>query len=343
MPKNIVVFSDGTGQEGGEGHNSNVYKLFNMCEDRTDRQTIFYDRGLGTGWRKITGSAFGAGISKNIIECYTFIFEQFNAGDQLFLFGFSRGATTVRSLSSFIHMFGILPKSRPELIAKAFDIYKSPKTREEKSKAFLASHHNMWCKVHFLGAWDTVAALGIPIPGLNAIIEQVPGWRHNFQNLTMSESVTHGRHALAIDDERRIFHPILWDPGIEDYQTMEQIWFPGMHTDVGGGYAEQELADISMQWMVDEAVEKGLLIYPRHTVKIRPDENGIMHDSRGGKLSRLYRRKVRQWDVAKHGKPVVHPKVLERTRDRHNQDAAYKPWILDLDVASYRAERSTSR
>ena len=188
MPKNIVIFSDGTGQEGGKGHNSSVYKLFNMCEDRTERQIIFYDRGLGTGWRKLPGQAFGVGISKNIKECYSFIFDNFNAGDQIFMFGFSRGATTIRSLSSFIHMFGILPKSRPELIDQAYKIYKKPRTREAKAKAFIKSHHNMWCKIRFLGAWDTVAALGVPVPGLKVLVEQIPGWNHKFQDLSMSRS-----------------------------------------------------------------------------------------------------------------------------------------------------------
>jgi uncharacterized protein (DUF2235 family) len=87
MPKNIVVFSDGTGQEGGKGNNTNVYKLFNMIEDRTENQVSFYDRGLGTGWRKITGNVGGMGISKNIIECYEFIFENYQAGDNIYLFG----------------------------------------------------------------------------------------------------------------------------------------------------------------------------------------------------------------------------------------------------------------
>ena len=123
MPKNIIVFSDGTGQEGGKGNNTNVYKLFNMIEDRTENQVSFYDRGLGTGWRKITGNVGGMGISKNIRECYEFIFENYQAGDNIYLFGFSRGATTVRSLSAFIHLFGILPKSRPELIK---DLMKLP-------------------------------------------------------------------------------------------------------------------------------------------------------------------------------------------------------------------------
>ncbi len=132
MSKNIVVFSDGTGQEGGKGYNTNVYKLFNMIEDRSSAQIAFYDRGLGTGWRKITGNIGGMGISKNIMECYEFIFENYTAGDHIYLFGFSRGAATVRSLSGFIHLFGILPKSRPELIRHAYKIYKIRNTDRRK-------------------------------------------------------------------------------------------------------------------------------------------------------------------------------------------------------------------
>lgn len=108
MGKNIVVFSDGTGQDGGTDHNTNVYKLFNLILDRSRRQISFYDRGLGTGWRKATGNIAGRGFSKNIIECYEFIFRNFEDDDRIFLFGFSRGAATVRSLAGFIHLFGIL-------------------------------------------------------------------------------------------------------------------------------------------------------------------------------------------------------------------------------------------
>ncbi len=122
--KNIIVLSDGTGQEGGVGSNTNVYKLFNMIEDRTNKQIAYYDPGIGTDWRKVTGSIVGRGFSENILDCYRFIFDNFEAQDKIFLFGFSRGAATVRSLSAFIHLFGVLPKSRPDLIKQAFRIYK---------------------------------------------------------------------------------------------------------------------------------------------------------------------------------------------------------------------------
>ncbi len=167
MAKNIVVFSDGTGQEGGTGPDTNVYKLFKICENRTKRQVLFYDRGLGTkahGSRlmRFLANTTGLGISKNLKECYQFIFENYQANDKIFLFGFSRGATTVRSLAGFIEMFGILPKSRPELIAKAYKIYQisDHQRRETMAQEFREKHHNMWVDIEFLGVWDTLPRLG---------------------------------------------------------------------------------------------------------------------------------------------------------------------------------------
>ena len=332
MGKNIVVFSDGTGQEGGKGTNTNVYKLFNMVLDRSPEQIVFYDRGLGTGWRKITGKAAGMGISKNILECYQFIFENYAAGDQIYLFGFSRGATTVRSLSGFIHLFGILPKSRSELIKQAYKIYKKSdrKKREDAAKAFVKRHHKMWCKIKFLGVWDTVAALGVPIKSIDIIIDKIPLLKHSFHDLSLSQSVENAYHALAIDDERKTFHPKLWDPKIAEDQTMKQVWFCGMHTDVGGGYPESELSDIALEWMLEMAKNHGLKIYPRHKVKVEGYADGTMHNSRGTALTWLYRRKVRSWPTKTHGKPRIHESVLKRTLNRHNVKVPpYKPWILD--------------
>jgi uncharacterized protein (DUF2235 family) len=124
VAKNIVIFSDGTGQEGGTGNNTNVYKTFNLILDRSPGQISFYDKGLGTGFRKFTGNVFGRGFSENVLECYKFIFANYEHGDEIFLFGFSRGAATMRSLTGFIHWFGILPKSRATLVDEAWKIYK---------------------------------------------------------------------------------------------------------------------------------------------------------------------------------------------------------------------------
>ncbi|MCH8246962.1 MAG: DUF2235 domain-containing protein, partial [Bacteroidetes bacterium] len=123
-----------------------------------------------------------------------------------------------------------------------------------------------------------------------------------------------------------------WDIDKEDYQKVRQVWFCGMHTDVGGGYKEQKLSDIALQWMIDNSVKQGLRIYQGHNMTINPDANGPMHDSRGSWLTRLFRRKVRSWNTETHGKPVVHSSVLERTLNRHNDPhPPYRPWILDME------------
>lgn len=331
MAKNIVVFSDGTGQEGGKGNNTNVYKLYNAILDRSAEQVAFYDRGLGTGWRKLTGNAMGMGISKNILECYEFIFNNYETGDRIYLFGFSRGATTIRSLSGFIHCFGILPKARPELIKQAYKIYKirNKKRRDRRAKDFLDKHHTMWAKIEFLGVWDTVAALGIPIKGIDLLFDKIPFFRNKFHDLRLSESVRHAYHALAIDDERQIFHPTMWDTrDLKPGQTVKQVWFCGMHTDVGGGYAESALSDIPLEWMKRRAVEHGLKIY--REMKLNTDPNGFMHDSRGSLLTKLYRRKVRSMNPFIHGKATIHESVLMRKLNPRNLiDPPYQPWILD--------------
>ena len=332
MSKNIVIFSDGTGQEGGEGNPTNIYKIFRMLENRTPDQISFYDRGLGTGWRKFGGNAFGTGISKNIKECYEFIFDNFESGDQIFLFGFSRGAATVRSLSGFIHMFGMLPKSRPELIDKAWKIYKENDKKVQKTKAstLLSKHHNMWVRIKFIGVFDTVAALGVPNKFMSRVIDLAPWMKHKFHDFKLSECVENAYQALSIDDERKTFHPIIWNPELKEHQKMEQVWFAGAHTDVGGGYAEQQLSDISLEWMLGKAQPSGLRIYTKHSVKVNPDVDGTMHDPFDGAMP--WRRLERSWDSKTYGDPQVHESVTRRSHGTDNQsDTQYSPWIFSMN------------
>ena len=341
--KNMVIFSDGTGQKGGVNTNTNVYKLFNMVEDRTQNQITYYDPGLGTNMQKVTGNLFGSGFSKNLRDCYQFIYENFEATDKIYLFGFSRGAATVRSLSAFIHMFGILPRSRPDLIKKAFKIYKG-KNREKKAKEFIERHHTMWCKVEFIGVWDTVAALGVPVKQLSLILDRF--FPHKFHDFKLSESVINARHALSIDDERQTFHPTLWDTlDADEGDRMKQVWFCGVHTDVGGGYPEHELADITLKWMIREAVDKGLIIYEnspayRKLEAASFDIEGMMHNEQTGFIGKLFRRKQREWFSNTHGKPSIHNSVPMRTKNNQNSDSpAYAPWITaNLKEADYHIE-----
>jgi uncharacterized protein (DUF2235 family) len=337
MGKNIVIFSDGTGQKGGVGSNTNVYKLFNMVEDRTERQIVFYDPGLGTDWRKITGLIAGQGFSKNILDCYRFIFENFEADDQIYLFGFSRGAATVRSLSGFIHLFGILPISRPDLIKQAFRIYKieNKENREKKAKAFIEKHHTMWCKIRFIGVWDTVAALGLPIKWISPVLDFL--FPHKFHSFDLSDSIEFARQALSIDEERKSFLPVIWNTIENDVNgKMKQVWFSGVHTDVGGGYEEEDLSNITLRWMIQEATAKNLIIYEKSPaykklIASNPDIDGIMHNEQKHFPGKLLKKMKRSWNKTTHGEPCIHESVFERTKNCDNSDIPkYSPWIFDV-------------
>ncbi|MFT5759007.1 MAG: hypothetical protein ACI9LM_003756 [Alteromonadaceae bacterium] len=336
MAKNIVILSDGTGQEGGKAYNTNVYKVFNMIKDRSHEQIAFYDQGLGSGWNKVASSLFGMGMTKNILSCYRFIFEHYEVGDKIYLFGFSRGAATVRSLSGFIHLFGMLPKSRPELITRAWTIYKTKnlQDRHHLAEEFLAKNKNIWCNVEFLGVWDTVAALGIPIKPLDSILSLFPFFQYNFHDFTVSESVNHAYHALAIDDCRQTFHPLVFRKKNKSNQTVKQVWFCGSHTDVGGGYEVSGLSDIPLVWMLDMAIAHGLEIFDTSYVLINQNVNAIMHDETKSFPGRLLRRKSRSWSSVINPKPIVHASVLSRKLNQENlPQASYQPWILDNDYS----------
>ncbi len=348
MAKNIVVLSDGTGQDGGRGHDTNVYKVFRMLEDRTSQQVVFYDQGLGTDWRKVTGSAFGAGFNKNILQCYRFIYDNYEAGDKIFLFGFSRGAATVRSLANFIHYFGILPKARPELIQRAWRLYKAGRSQRiadekdqkedsfnDRAQKFVKEHPNHWVQIDFLGVWDTVPALGlVPLATLNTLINNIPWFKHRFHDFKLHKSVLNAYHALAIDDDRLWFHPTVWKECGEK-QIVQQVWFSGSHTDVGGGFMAGGLADLSLEWMIEKAIFHGLRIYlgsrRNWNFVIAPDAIDREHPPRAG-AGVIYKKGNRNvvWDqhtFDSYGPPKIHASVLDRMREV----PGYRPWVVDVN------------
>jgi uncharacterized protein (DUF2235 family) len=336
VSRNIVVFSDGTGQEGGTDRNTNVYKTFNLILDRSPNQISFYDQGLGTGFRKFTGNVFGRGFSENVRHCYQFIFDNYQEGDQIFLFGFSRGAATVRSLAGFIHMFGILPRSRGKLVNEAWKIYKKsdPVQREKAADRFIEVNHTMWAMVKFLGVWDTVAALGLPDTHIDRLLNWIVP--HGFHDFKLSDCVANAYHALAIDDMRKSFHPVLFEPGSNKKGELKQVWFMGMHTDVGGGYWEKELSDIVLEWMIGHAVKHGLDVYASNKLRglCTPNPNGHMHDSIDKKWKKwVFPKSPRKWPKPyEHVKPVLHESVELRTASPANvPDGGYQPWIKDGD------------
>lgn len=335
--KNIVILSDGTGKEGGKSPNTNVYRLFNMLRQRTEDQLVFYDPGIGPKRRQYFSQATGYGFSKNLLQCYNFLHEHYRSGDDIYLVGFSRGAATVRSLSGFIEAFGILPQSRPELIKEAYKLYKKSPDEHGKRKAaikeFQQQHSQIWARVRAIGVWDTVASLGAKTKLGLAVSHIVPGLQPGFHNLDLSETVDYGFHALSVDDERSQFHPEIW----EEDPRVTQVWFPGVHTDVGGGYEDQALADISLKWMIDQLEPLGLLLHRDGRPALQPDPDGKMHNERNKWYKRLlFRKNVRQWPSGRSDEPVVHPAVVARKMNQQNEaEPEYHPWIKQRPYTVY--------
>ncbi len=289
MGKNVVICSDGTWnkREDGSEKNTNVAKLYDsLSQDNSNEQVVFYDPGIGTGMWKIIGGATGLGISQNIIDCYSYLVDHYEEGDSIFLFGFSRGAYTVRSLGGFIYRCGILRKEFKGKIKEAYGYYRDKNLEaQEKIKSTSAVNGN----VFMIGVWDTVGALGIPVNWLNNLNPMLD----KFHDTKLNPSVKFAYQALAIDESRKNFSPTLWEGVAHPGQTIEQIWFAGAHSDIGGGYKEHDLSDISLDWMVSKALKHGLVFKPGFESKIKPEPNGYLHNSREG-LGMVYRKKLRE-------------------------------------------------
>ncbi len=325
MGKNIVVLSDGAA-EGGPGEGTNVRKLFGMLLDRSPGQLVFYDPGQGAGRPGRTGRIGGLGISRSIKQGYEFVCERYEAGDRIHLLGSGVGAAAVRSLSALIEHFGILPRSRRELVHEAYEIYRYAEDEYDlrlQAADFVQRHHTMWTRVRFLGVWDTVWGRGLPgFPWLGLAVDQLA--RPRFHHLRLSPCVDVAVQALAIDEWRRSFAPQPWDVQIEPGQVVRQVWFAGSHADIAGGHAESGLSDIALEWMLRHAVDQGLQLYPRHQRVIKANPDGVLHPSRVG-LGGLSRRLRRSWPDERPDLPTVHQSVIDRHGNREN---GYEPWIL---------------
>lgn len=280
MPKNIVILCDGTGNE-IEANLSNVLKLYRTLQ-KSDKQVVFYDPGVGTlsssdPWSrlksnvyKVLGLATGYGLDDNVLDAYRFLLDHYDDGDQVYLFGFSRGAYTVRVLAGFLRLVGLLRPSQANLCGYALLAYKRAAEKGDFEIAWrferIASTRRI--PIKFVGVWDTVSSVIVPRPDRFFIpsLQELPYTRTN-------SYVEVFRHAVAIDERRRMFRLNRWadpqefkpnpfDPKPAVPQDVKQVWFAGVHSDVGGGYPETQsgLAKYPLQWMIDEAAAHGLLI-----------------------------------------------------------------------------------
>lgn len=328
--KNIVICADGTWnrpEAEADDVATNVLRLARAISPFAaagEPQHVFYDWGIGSYYDRVRGGITGLGIHKNIMDGYRYIVQNYAPGSRIYLFGFSRGAYTVRSLCGLINNCGILKRADARLIQAAFEHYKrkgeAHKPSGKASVTFRRDHSHASRAIHFVGVWDTVGALGVPFSVMGLFDSD-----DEFYDTKLGDNVRIARHAMAIDERREDFEPTLWQPrqGLD----LAQVWFAGSHGDVGGGYAPDDAgllaSDVPLTWMLEEAGKAGLGIETHLPRSVRISDTAQLHKSR-----RLIYRAKRPFErpLDLPGIPTgVHVSVLSRRR----RDPAYRPANLE--------------
>ncbi len=262
--KRLILLCDGTWDRASRQCPTNVCKLANALDASGHAadgspidQVHHYLSGVGTTtldrWQ---GGMFGAGISRKIKEGYRWICDCYEEGDELLLFGFSRGAFTARSTAGLIRNAGVLRPGHDALVDEAYRLYRSRRAAAhpdgDAARRFRAEHSVDPVPIRFIGVWDTVGALGIP--GVPARLAR--GW-WGFHDLNLSSRVTFAFQALSIDERRPPYRPTPWHRQAHSTgQTLCQAWFTGTHGDIGGGYRDPSLSEIPLMWMVEQATQR---------------------------------------------------------------------------------------
>ena len=269
--KNLIICTDGTWntpkqEDRGVPSATNVWKIYDAIDDSAPNIEKYYDPGVGTGGflDKITGGVMGAGLNQNIIQAYQFLSAYYEGGDKIYAFGFSRGAFTIRSLIGLVGGYGI-PKNSKDC-ETVFKCYRA------KTKCQIECQKVE--EIEFLGVWDTVGALGIPIGLIRGILGNK---KYEFYDTELNDKVKYAFHAIAIDEKRRPFEPTLWtNTELLEKTTVEQKWFAGVHCNIGGGYADTGLSDIALAWMVDKLKKHSNLTI---NIQTKPNYSGELRNS----------------------------------------------------------------
>lgn len=334
----IVICCDGTWNtpdqlDHGIAAPTNVARISNAIV-KNQKQKVYYHPGVGTGeswWDKAVGGGTGTGLSRNIMSAYEWLCRHYDEGDDIYLFGFSRGAYTVRSLAGFIARCGLLRAERFSSTDawKAIDLlyrdgYRGPAPVQElRGKIGEINFRNKLAEpipIRFIGVWDTVGSLGIPDDfGFLNLLDNAGD--HTFHDTSLGKNVQAARHALAMDELRGTFQPTLWTE-LDADRNVKQIWFPGAHSDIGGGYRECGLSDGALKWMIDEARETGLAFDQQICDQILPNYRDTMHDPCTGLFAMLPtqpRSTPSLKDVRQY-----HSSALERHRDPPIHQCPYR-------------------
>jgi uncharacterized protein (DUF2235 family) len=283
MAKRLIVCCDGTWQSPENDSPTNIIKLVQALKDVGDdglSQVIYYDEGLGADTNGVShylSGAFGLGLDKNILDAYRFLCLNYEVGDKICLFGFSRGAYTVRSLAGFIYACGLLERRWLTLSAEAYRLYRDRDIRPDTStRAVYQQELSRKVVIDFMGCWDTVGALGIPDLLPYFPLDNLINKRYQFHDTKLSPIIRRARHAIALDETREVFNVTHMELSHKAQQAgvdLKEMWFAGHHGAVGGGKREvRGLADIALQWMLDEAANTGLgLNYANLPEPVEPD------------------------------------------------------------------------
>jgi uncharacterized protein (DUF2235 family) len=281
MSRNLIVCFDGTSNQFG-AHDTNVVRLVQSLERFGQRQIVYYDPGVGTlpepglltqiskRVSELFGLAFGIGLIAKVERAYAFLMRNWQPGDRVFLFGFSRGAYTARALAGLLHMFGLLQPSHENLLPYVMRLFRSSRRIDDKNAKIWrlsAQFRNTFARdagvehrrfrVHFVGVWDTVSSVGW-------IWDPV-----KFPHTAANPGIATIRHAVAIDERRSFFRQNLFAADVRGQDLLE-LWFPGSHGDVGGGYPENHggLWREPFTWMCEEAKKAGLLTDPEQERRV---------------------------------------------------------------------------
>lgn len=365
--KNIIVCSDGTGNSATKGRGTNVFKLFEAVDlngHRTDPslvpQIAFYDDGVGTDGilpLRLLGGAMGLGLARNVRQLYRQLARVYDPGDRIFLFGFSRGAFTVRTLAGMITTCGLVNGTKlasthdlRHAVSGAYRAYRAGydslltglvgrlvrRPDRPTATARLRTKYPVHDPVTlaFIGVWDTVDAVGMPF-AIGEVFNRAI-YQFKFPTQLLSDRVERACQALSIDDDRKSFEPVLWDESNEPdgpAARIEQVWFAGAHSNVGGGYPKQGMSLVALDWMLRHAADSGLRLQGIDLEIIRGHAtvDDKLYDPRAG-FGLFYRwapRDIAAYCRARGVSPKIHLTVAERIA--HGTDD-YAPGNLPVDA-----------
>lgn len=291
--KRIVLCADGTWNEPekndpntGRPLPTNVLKVARAVKPKSTEgvdQVVYYHYGVGTagGLDEFTGGAFGKGIEENVRQLYRFLIYNYEPGDELYFFGFSRGAFTVRTLAGFMNKVGLVRKEDEYYMPQFYKLYEnnvrvnSPEWLDAFARMNNIHKVRDCPDIRFIGVWDTVGALGAP-----GVLGQLFNKdKYRYHDIGLNPSIKNAFHALAIDERRKPFAPSIWSRPSGWNGTLNQVWFPGVHANVGGSYHPDGLADEALQWMVEKAEGLGLEFDNGYLDHYKPCFNSALNDS----------------------------------------------------------------